>query len=107
MWPEQGVRLYADDICKFILWEETCCILIQISLRFALERPIDNQSALIKVMASRWLDKKQLSEQNSASLLPPICVAQPRWVTVVGIYCCWKAIEMDKHGNNKYRDISN
>ena len=40
---------------------------MQISLRFVLKGPSDNQSTFIQKMAWRWLDQKQLSEQNNAT----------------------------------------
>ena len=60
-------RLFADKIFKIIFWNETSCISMHISLRFVLKGPSDNQSTLIQKMAWRWLDQKQLSEQNYAT----------------------------------------
>ena len=41
---------------------EKFCILIQISLKFVLEGPTDNKSALVQVMAWCWTDTKPLPE---------------------------------------------
>ena len=41
---------------------EKFCILIQISLKFVPKGPIDNSSALVRVMAWHQIDAKPLSE---------------------------------------------
>ena len=52
----------ADDIFKCIFLNENVSILIQISLKFVPECPIDNKSALVQVMAWRRTGDKPLSE---------------------------------------------
>ena len=49
---------FADDVFKWILLNEKFCILIQISLSFVPERPIDNKWALVHVMAWRGIGDK-------------------------------------------------
>ena len=45
---------FSDDILKCIFMNEKLRILIQISLKFVPKGPIDNNSALVQVMAWRW-----------------------------------------------------
>ena len=54
--------ILADDIFKRIFLNENVSILIQISLKFVPECPIDNKSALVQVMAWRRTGDKPLSE---------------------------------------------
>ena len=53
---------FADDIfrCNFV--NEKFCILIKISLKFVPKGPIDNNPALVEIMAWRPLGDKPLSE---------------------------------------------
>ena len=44
---------FSDDILKCIFMNEKLRILIQISLKFVPKGPIDNNSALVQVMAWR------------------------------------------------------
>ena len=41
---------------------ETCCISIQILLKFVPKSPIDDKSALVQVMGWRWTVDKPLPE---------------------------------------------
>ena len=54
--------IFADNIFKCIFMNEMFCISIQISLKFVLKGPIDNNTALVQIMA--WCRKgdKPLSE---------------------------------------------
>ena len=45
---------FADNLFKFIVLNENCCILIQFLLKFYCKGTIDNMSVLIWVMAWRW-----------------------------------------------------
>ena len=54
--------ILADDIFKCIFLNENFCIMIKISLKFALKGPIDNNRALVQVMAWGQIDNKPLSE---------------------------------------------
>ena len=52
----------ADDIFNHIFWNENVWIPIKISLKFVPKGPIDNNPALVQVMAWRWTGDKPLSE---------------------------------------------
>ena len=54
--------ILADDIFKRIFFNENITILIQISLKFVPNGPIDNNPALVQVMAWRRTGDKPLSE---------------------------------------------
>ena len=62
--PEQNGCHLADDVFKSISMNEKFCILIQISLKFVPKGPIDNKSALLRVMAWCWTGDKPLPEPN-------------------------------------------
>ena len=49
-------------IVRCIFENGNLCILIQISLKFVSNGPIDNKAALVQVMAWRRTDDKPLSE---------------------------------------------
>ena len=51
MKPEQNGWHLTDDTFKHILLNKNYCILIEISLKFVPKGPIDNNSALVEVMA--------------------------------------------------------
>ena len=61
-------------------FNENCCILIEISLKYARKVPIDNNPALVKIMAWRRPGDKPLSEPMMCSLPTHICVTRPQWV---------------------------
>ena len=60
--PEQDGCHLADDSFKCNFMTEKCFILIQISLKFVSEGPIDNKAALVQVMAWRQTGNKPLPE---------------------------------------------
>ena len=60
--PEQNDHHFADDIFKCIFMNEKLRILIQISLKFAPEVPIDIKPVLVQIMAWRRTSDKPLSE---------------------------------------------
>ena len=60
--PGQNGRLFADDIFRCIFVNENFCILINISLKFVPKGPIDNNPALVQIMAWRRIGDKPLSE---------------------------------------------
>ena len=66
--PGQNGRRFTDDIfiCNFM--NEKFCILIQISLEFVLNGPIDNMSVLVQVMAWHLFGTKPLPEPTLAQL---------------------------------------
>ena len=55
--------IFADNFFKYIFLNEKFCILIKISLKFVPKGPIDNNPALVQVMAWHRIGDKPLSEQ--------------------------------------------
>ena len=45
--PRQDGRHFADDIFMGIFFNEDCCILIKLSLKYVRKGPIDNNPALV------------------------------------------------------------
>ena len=88
--PRQDGRHFTDDIFACILFNENCCILIKFSLKYVRKVPIDNNPALIQIMAWRRSGDTLLSEPMMVSLLTHICVTRPQWV----IWCVppWKML---------------
>ena len=78
--PSQHRRRFADDIFKCIFFNENCCILIEISLKYVRKVPIDNNPALVQTMAWRRLGDNPFSEPMMVSLPTHICVTRPQWV---------------------------
>ena len=60
--PGQNGCIFADDIFRCIFMNEKFCILNKISLKVVPNGPIDNNPALVQVMAWRRIDDKPLSE---------------------------------------------
>ena len=60
--PWQNGRQITDDILKCVFMNEKLYILIQISLKFFGKGQIDNESALVQVMAWHWTGDKPLTE---------------------------------------------
>ena len=58
----QNGRQFAADIFKYIFLNENIWISIDISLKFIPKGPIENISALVHIMAWRWIGNKALSE---------------------------------------------
>ena len=54
--------ILADDIFKGIFLNENFCILSKISLKFVPKGPIENNPALVSIMAWRRIGDKPLSE---------------------------------------------
>ena len=54
--------IFAGDIMECIFMNETFCIYIRISLKFVPKVPIDNEAALVEVMAWHQTDMKPLPE---------------------------------------------
>ena len=54
--------ILADDIFKCIFLNEKICILIKISPKCVPKGPIDNNPALVQIMAWRLFGTKSLSE---------------------------------------------
>ena len=66
--PGQNGRHFADDVLKCIFVNENCCVLIEISLKYVCKVPINNNPALVQIMAWRWTGDKPLSEPMLSSL---------------------------------------
>ena len=88
--PRQNGRRFADDTFKRIFLNENVRISIKISLNFVPKGPINNNPALVQIMAWRRSGDKSLSEPMMVSLLTLICVTQPQWVNrVKTFYGLW------------------
>ena len=72
---------FADDTFKRIFLNGNVRISIMISLNFFPKGPINNNPALVQIMAWRRSDDKLLSEPMMVSLLTHICVTRPRFGT--------------------------
>ena len=66
--PRQDGRHFADDSFTCIFFNENCCILIKFSLKYVRKGPIDNNRALVQIMAWRRSGDKPLSEPMMISL---------------------------------------
>ena len=80
MRPRQNGRRFADDTFTGIFSNENVRISINISLKFVPKGPINNNPALVQIMAWRRSGDKPLSEPMMFSLLTHICVTRPQWV---------------------------
>ena len=80
--PRQNGRRFADDTFKRIFLNENVRISIKISLKFVPKGPINNNPALVQIMAWRRSGDKPLTEPMMVSLLTHICVTRPQWVTI-------------------------
>ena len=78
--PRQNGRRFADDTSKRIFLNENVRISIKISLKFVPKGPINNNPALVQIMAWRLSGDKPLSEPMMVNLLTHICVTRPQWV---------------------------
>ena len=74
--PRRNRRHFADDIFKCILLNENVLNSIKISLKFFPKGPINNNKALVQIMAWRRPGDKPLSEPRMESLLMHICVTR-------------------------------
>ena len=72
--------IFADAIFKSIFLNENVWNSTEISVKFALNIPINNKPALVPIMAWHRIRGRPLFEQMIASLLSHICVTQPQWV---------------------------
>ena len=78
--PRQHGRHFADDYFKRIFWNENIGMSIKISPEFVYKGPINNNPALVQIMAWRRSGDKPLSEPVMVCLLTHICVTRPQWV---------------------------
>ena len=77
--PRQDGRHFADSF-TCIFFNENCCILIKFSFKYVRKGPVDNNRALVQIMAWRQSGDKPLSEPMMISLPTHICVTRPQWV---------------------------
>ena len=89
--PRKNGRHFPDDHFKCIFLNENVWILIKISLKFVPKGPINNNPALVQIMAWRRPGDKPLSEPRMDNLLTRICVTRPQWVNQLD----WKANIID------------
>ena len=85
--PIQDGRHFADDIFTCIFVNENCSILVKFSLKYVRNGPIDNNRALVQIMAWRRSGDKPLSEPMMISLPTHICVTRPQWVKKKIVFC--------------------
>ena len=78
--PRQNGRRFADGTFKSIFLNENVIISIKISMKLVPKGPINNNPALVQIMAWRRSGDKPLSEPMMVSLLTHICVTWPQWV---------------------------
>ena len=78
--PRQDGRHFADDSFTCVFFNENCCILIKFSLKYIRKGAINNNRALVQIMAWRRSGDKPLSEPMMVRLPTDICVAGPQWV---------------------------
>ena len=69
----QNVRHFTDKIFKSFFLKENVWISIDISLKFVPKGTINNNPALVQIMAWHWSGYKPLSEAKMVSLLMHIC----------------------------------
>ena len=74
----QNGRRFADDTFKRIFLNENIRIWIKISLKFVPKGPINNNPALVQIMAWHRSGNKPLSEPMIVNLLTQICVTRPQ-----------------------------
>ena len=68
---------------------ENCCILIPISLKYVFKGPVNNDAALVQIMAWRWTGDKPLSEPMMVRLPTYICVFRPQWINYICLWDIW------------------
>ena len=78
--PIQNGRRFADDTFNRIFLNENVRISIKISLKFVPKGPINNNPALVQIMAWRWSGDKPISEPMMVWLPTHKCVTRPQWV---------------------------
>ena len=83
--PRQNGHRFADDTFKRIFLNGN------VTLKFVPKGPINNNPALVQMMAWRRSGDKPLSESMMVSLLTHICVTRPQWVKPKDCLC------MDSH----------
>ena len=77
---DKMAAILADNIFKRIFLNENDKILIQISLKFVPKGPIDNNPALVQIMAWRQIGDKPLFEPKLwLDSLMHACSTRERW----------------------------
>ena len=76
--PGQNGRRFTDDTFKRIFVNDNVRISIKISLKFVPKGPINNNPALVQIMACRRSGDKPLSDPMMVSSLTHICVTRPQ-----------------------------
>ena len=66
---DKMAAILADGTLKCIFLNENDIISIQMSLKFVPRSPIDSQTALVQVMAWRWIGDKPLCQQLLAQFI--------------------------------------
>ena len=78
--PRQNGRHFGDDNLKCIFLNKIVWISITISLKFVLRCPLNNISALVRIMGWRRPGDKPLSEPMVVNLLTHVCITRPQRV---------------------------
>ena len=78
--PEKNGCHFADDIFRCIFVYEKFCILIKISLKFVLKGPIDNNPALVQILAWRRIGDKPLFEPMLTQITDAYMRHLGRWI---------------------------
>ena len=80
--PRRSRRHFADAIFRRIFFKENVRVSIKISLKFVpkAKGPINNNPALVQIMAWCRSGDKPLSKPMMVSLLTHICITRPQWV---------------------------
>ena len=84
--PRKNGRHFADEIFKCIFLNDNAWILLKISLKFVPKFRINNNPALVQIMAWRRPGDKPLYEPMMDNLLTHTCVTRAQWVNVI---CHW------------------
>ena len=79
-WGRDKMDAVSQTTLSNIFLKENVRISIKISLKFVPKGPINNNPALVQIMAWRRSDDKPLSEPMMVSLLRHICITRPQWV---------------------------
>ena len=91
--PRQNGCHFPDDIFKGIFLNENVLMSIKISLKFVPKGPLNNNPALVQIMAWRRPGDKPLSEPVIVGLLTHICVTRPQLVKRADTYNITKTFE--------------
>ena len=84
--PRQNDQYFADDTFKRIFLNENIIILFKIPFKFVPKGPIENNPALVQIMASRRLGDKPLYEPMMIRVPTHICVTRPQWVNEARVW---------------------